>query len=170
MCFHDGKHEVIFGRSLIYLTKAGLLDLVEDLYEEIIITEAVYQEVVIQGKARGYRDASMIEQAIAEGRMGVTQLSPAANERLTEAGLPKRLGAGEQETIVEALEQGCLAVLDDLRARAAAAVLDMALCRTDTVLVEGLLKRRIEPAEFEDMAVRLASVMGMRADDLAELL
>lgn len=38
------------------------------------------------------------------------------------------------------------------------------------MLVEGLLKRRIEPTEFEDMAVRLASVMGMRADDLAELL
>ena len=61
-------------------------------------------------------------------------------------------------------------MLDDLRARAAAAVLDVTLCRTDTVLVEGLLKRRIELNTFEDMAVRLAGVMGMRADDLAELL
>jgi len=44
------------------------------------------------------------------------------------------------------------------------------LCRTDTVLVEGLLKRQIELNTFEDMANRLVSVMGMRADDLAELL
>jgi len=156
--------------GLIYLTKAGLLDLVEDLYEEIIITDAVYQEAVIQGKAGGYPDALVIERAIAEGRIQVKQLSPAANKRLDEARFPERLGMGEQETIVEAMEQKCLAVLDDLRARAAAAVLDVTLCRTDTVLVEGLLKRRIELNTFEDMAVRLAGVMGMRADDLAELL
>ena len=125
---------------------------------------------MIQGKAGGYPDALVIEQTIAEGCIQVKQLSPAAGKRLDEARFPERLGVGEQETIIEALEQKCLAVLDDLRARATAAVWDVTLCRTDTVLVEGLLKRRIELTEFEDMAIRLAGVMGMRADDLAELL
>ena len=134
--------------GLIYLTKAGHLDLVEDLYKEVIITDAVYQEAVIQGKAGGYPDALVIERAIAEGRIQVKQLSPVANKRLDEARFPERLGMGEQETIVEALEQKCLAVLDDLRARAAAAVLDVTLCRTDTVLVEWLLKRRVELNTF----------------------
>jgi len=73
--------------GLIYLAKAGLLDLVEDLYEEIIITDAVYQEVVIRGKAGGYPDALVIERAVIEGHIQVKQLSPAANKRLDEANL-----------------------------------------------------------------------------------
>ncbi|MEE8162902.1 MAG: UDP-N-acetylglucosamine 2-epimerase [Anaerolineae bacterium] len=77
--------------------------------------------------------------------------------------------AGEQETIIEALEQRCLVVLDDLRARAAAAVLGAALCRSDTLLVEGLLKREIALAEFQAIALRLADITGMRVDDLAEM-
>jgi len=43
-----GKTIKLDASGLIYLTKAGLLDLVEDLYEEVIITDAVYQEVVIR--------------------------------------------------------------------------------------------------------------------------
>jgi len=77
--------------------------------------------------------------------------------------------AGEQETIIEALEQRCLVVLNDLRARAAAAVLGAALCRSDTLLVEGLLKREIALAEFQAIALRLADITGMRVDDLAEM-
>lgn len=156
--------------GLIYLTKAGLLDLVEDLYEEVIITDAVYQEVVIQGKARGYPDALGIERAIVEGRIQVKQLSPAAAKRLAEARFPDRLGVGEQETITEALEEKCLAVLDDLHARAAATALGLSLCGCDTVVLEGLLRGRINGEEYQTKVTRLAAVMGMRADDLAELL
>lgn len=156
--------------GLIYLTKAGLLDLVEDLYEEIIITDAVYQEAVIQGKAGGYPDALVIERAVAEGRIRVKQLSPSAGKRLAEAKFPERLGTGEQETVVEALEQRCLAVLDDLHARVAAAALGLALCGSDTLVLEGLLRGRISEKEYQAKVTRLAAVMGMRADDLAELL
>lgn len=50
--------------GLIYLAKAGLLDLVEDLYEEIIITDAVYQEVVISdGHRVGRRVAETTDRA-----------------------------------------------------------------------------------------------------------
>lgn len=156
--------------SLIYLAKAGILDLIADLYQEVIITGAVYQEAVIEGKRRGHPDAFMIERAVADGRVRVLQLGPVARERLVKAGFPGRLGAGEQETIVEAQEQGCPAVLDDLHARATAAALRVALCGSDTLLLEGLLKKRIDGREYEDRVTRLAAAMGMRADDLAELL
>jgi len=156
--------------GLIYLTKAGLLNLVEDLYEEVIITDAVYQEAVLQGKAGGYPDALVIEQAIAESHIQVRQPSPAAGKRLVDARFPERLGAGEREIIVEALEQKCLAVLDDLHARAAAVALGLSLCGSDTVVLEGLLRGRIGGEEYQTKVTRLATVLGMRADDLAELL
>jgi len=82
---------------------------------------------------------------------------------------PQHFGA-PTETIVEAQEQGCPAVLDDLHARATAAALRVALCGSDTLLLEGLLKKRIDGREYEDRVTRLAAAMGMRADDLAELL
>jgi len=156
--------------SLIYLAKAGILDLIADLYQEVIITGAVYQEAVIEGKRRGHPDAFAIARAVADGRVRVLQLGPVARERLVKAGFPGRLGAGEQETIVEAQEQGCPAVLDDFHARATAAALRVALCGSDTLLLEGLLKKRIDGREYEDRVTRLAAAMGMRADDLAELL
>lgn len=112
----------------------------------------------------------MIEKAIAEGRIQVKQLSSAAAKRLAEARFPHRLGPGEQETIVEALEQKCLAVLDDLHARATAAALDLSLCGSDTVVLEALLRGRLSGEEYQTKITRLAGVMGMRADDLAELL
>ena len=97
-------------------------------------------------------------------------LSEAGRRRLDEAKFPPHLGGGEQETIVEALEQECLTVLDDGRARAAAAVLSATLCRTETLLVEALVRRLIALPEFEAALLRLAQVRGMKAEDLAELL
>ena len=61
--------------SLIYLVKAGSLDLMGDLYQEVIITGAVYQEAVIEGKRRGHPDAFAIERAVADGRVYVIQYS-----------------------------------------------------------------------------------------------
>jgi len=156
--------------AVIYFTKATLLKLVKTLYGELFITEAVYQEMVVQGKAAGHRDAAEVERMISEAKMQVIGLNESAEARLRDAALPDSLGRGEKETIIEAAEQGCLAVLDDLRARATAAALGVTLCRSDTLLVEGLLKGHITQSEFQAMAISLAGVKGMRADDLIELL
>jgi len=156
--------------AVIYFTKATLLDLVKTLYGEVFITEAVYQETVVRCKAAGHRDATEVERMISESKIHVIDLNESAEARLRNAALPDSLGRGEKETIIEAAEQGRLAVLDDLRARATAAALDVTLCRSDTLLLEGLLKGHINQSEFQAMSIRLAGVAGMRADDLVELL
>ncbi|MFQ6015816.1 MAG: hypothetical protein ACE5NP_10275 [Anaerolineae bacterium] len=154
--------------SLIYLVKAGSLDLVERVHGKVLITEAVYQEAVVAGKRGGYADALVIEQAIAAGKVKVVALKTGTRQKLAAAQVPARLGTGEKETIFEALEEGCLAVLDDLDSRAVASSLGVTLCGSDTVLVEALLKKVITRADYETKVTRLAGVMGMRADDLAE--
>lgn len=102
--------------------------------------------------------------------MGVVSLDEDSYKRLESAGFPPRLGTGEQTTIIEALEQECLAVLDDLRARSAAAVLGAELSRTETLLLEALVKRLVTFPEYETALLRLARVRSMRSDDLVELL
>lgn len=49
---------------LIYLAKAEKLEKVEKLEGEKIIPEEVYQEVVLEGKEKGYPTAKRIEKAI----------------------------------------------------------------------------------------------------------
>jgi len=130
----------------------------------------VYQEAVVRGQEAGYRDAVKIAKAVQDRLVRVVPLTEASRKRLDDAGFSPRLGSGEQETIVEALEQKCLAVLDDGRGRAAAIVLGTTLCRTETLLVEALVRNLIGLVEFEAALLRLAQVRGMRPDDLAELL
>jgi len=156
--------------AIIYLGKANLLDLVAQVCSGLVITTGVYEEVVVRGREAGHRDADAIEEAVQNRVVRVTLLEKTGRKRLEEAGFPARLGIGEQETIVEALEQACLAVLDDGQARAAAVVLGTTLCRTETLLVEALVRNLIGLVEFEAALLRLARVRGMRPDDLAELL
>jgi len=156
--------------AIIYLSKANLLSLAAQVCGGLVITTGVYEEAVVHGREAGYRDAETIDRAVQGQLIRVVSLKETSRQRLAQAGFPSRLGRGEKETTIEALEQGCLAVLDDGRARAAAAVLGATLCRTETLLVEALVRSLIGLVEFETALLRLAQVRGMRPDDLAELL
>jgi predicted nucleic acid-binding protein len=48
----------------VRLAKADRLGLVLSLFEEILIPEAVYEEVVSKGKRLGQADALLVEKAI----------------------------------------------------------------------------------------------------------
>ena len=61
-------------------------------------------------------------------------------------------------------------MLDDIRARSAAAVLGANLSRTETLVLEALVRGLVGPVDFEKHLLRLAQVRGMRADELSELL
>ena len=46
---------------MIFLAKIGLLDLLDKLFDEVYITEAVYEETVIEGS--NHEESSLIAQA-----------------------------------------------------------------------------------------------------------
>lgn len=122
----------------------------------MVVTTAVYEEAVVHGREAGHRDAEAINRSVQDRVIQVVSLKETGRQRLEGARFPPRLGIGEQETIIEALEQACLAVLDDGLARAAATVLGVTLCRTETLLVEALVRNLIDLAEFETSLLRLA--------------
>jgi predicted nucleic acid-binding protein len=161
---------ILDASALIYLGKADLLSLAAKVCEGLAITTGVYDEAVTDGQNAGHRDATKIARAVRDGSVKVTPLAPSAHQLLMEAAFPSALGPGEKETIVEAAAQQCLAVLDDTRARAAAVVLGVEFCRTETLLVEALVTGLISLTEFETGLLRLAQARNMRASELAELL
>lgn len=92
--------------ALINLARIGELELLHQLYGELLIPEAVWREVVIEGAgqpgAEEVRTASWIE------TRGV------ANKSLVRA-LQQELGAGEAEAIALAMEMGANLLLMDER-------------------------------------------------------
>ena len=54
---------------LIYLAKANQLSLLRSMVKQVFIPEAVYREVVIEGKRLGEKDAYSVERSIKQGWM-----------------------------------------------------------------------------------------------------
>jgi predicted nucleic acid-binding protein len=93
-----------------------------------------------------------------DGLVRVVELNAEARRLLDQANLPSALGMGEQETIVEALVQGCWGVLDDVRARTAVVAMGAEISRIETLLIEAIVKGVIGWAEFEAGLLRLTRV------------
>ena len=98
---------------LIYLAKANQLNLLQTMVKQVFIPEAVYREVVIEGKRLGEKDAYRIERAITHGWIMVQDVKIIYPVEIT-------IHPGEVEVISLAKEKGIEAVLmDDAKARAA---------------------------------------------------
>ena len=98
---------------LIYLAKANQLSLLQSMVKQVFIPEAVYREVVIEGKRLGEKDAYRVERAITQGWMMVQGIEIIYPVEIT-------IHSGEVEVISLAREKGIETVLmDDAKARAA---------------------------------------------------
>ena len=98
---------------LIYLAKANQLSLLQSMVKQVFITEAVYREVVIEGKRLGEKDAYRVERAIKQAWMIVQDIKIIYPVEIT-------IHPGEAEVISLAKEKGIKVVLiDDAKARAA---------------------------------------------------
>jgi predicted nucleic acid-binding protein len=89
---------------LINLARIGRLDLFPQLYDKLVVPEAVWREVVVEGV--GQSGAKEIEAA------SWIQVRPAANRELVQA-LRQELDAGEAEAIALALQVGAELLLID---------------------------------------------------------
>ena len=94
---------------LIFLAKLKLLNILNELFDEVYITDAVYHETVVEGA--GHEEAIDIENA------GFLKRASGRNQRVVKF-LLEMIDHGEAETIAFALENEVdLIVLDDKDAR-----------------------------------------------------
>ncbi|MBU4201727.1 MAG: DUF3368 domain-containing protein [Candidatus Altiarchaeales archaeon] len=132
---------------LICLAKSGRLNLLKDLFGEVLIEEEVQKEAVGHGKKEGAPDALVIESAIKEGWIKV--------EKLKKKREFKGIHEGESYTILLAKKHNCIALIDEEDARAVARALGIEVRGTLYVLrkaaEENILTRDEAIGVLDDM-------------------
>ena len=127
---------------LILLAKIGRLDLLAQLYEEVIIPASVMDEV-------GAKPGKKVEEIRALLKNQKLQLRNAMKQTLEE--LPEDLGVGEQEAIALALEtKADLVILDDKQGRRIARERGLSVTGTVGVLVEAR-DRKVIPSVRQEL-------------------
>lgn len=140
---------------LINLARIGRLNLLSQLYSELLIPDAVWQEVVVEGA--GYPGAEDVRNAVWIKRRSV------ANTQLVQA-LTQELDAGEAEAIALALEaEAELLLMDERLGRENARHLGVRYTGLIGVLVEAKHKGFIDSIEYELDALR--SIAGFYMSD-----
>lgn len=137
---------------LIVLAKAGYLDVLNQLFDRVLIPAAVKQEI-LAGPAE---DPTRIALESGSGIEAV-QLEPEVTPLAY-----WRLGRGETEVIEYArLHPGTVALLDDLSARRAAAALEVPVMGTLGLLAKAL---KGDPDAFAGEAVKRLEAAGLHVD------
>ena len=140
---------------LINLARIGQLELLHDVYGEILVPEGVWREVVVEGE--GQPGAAKVKAADWIIRRSVSQ------ESLRNA-LRQELDAGEAEAIVLALEAGAeLLIMDERLGRETARHLGVRCMGLIGVLVESK-HRGLLPAVKPTLDA-LRDVAGIRVSD-----
>lgn len=140
---------------LINLSRIGKLDLLLDLYGELVIPEAVWQEVVVEGAGQPGADAIKAAEWIRK--------QPVTNRQLVQA-LQQELDAGEAEAIALALEtEAEILLMDEHLGREVARHLGLSYSGLIGVLIEAKHKGVIHAIKpFLDS---LRDLAGFRVSD-----
>jgi len=124
------------------LAKIGMLDILPRLYRQVSFPTAVFVEVVVRGRERGYSDAFLVQLAIQQGKLKVLEVN--------DGDLPSDihdlpLDAGEKQALYLAQKtKADLALFDDEKVREEAKARGLSIKGTLGVIVEayraGLLR------------------------------
>ncbi|KPV65460.1 MAG: hypothetical protein AOA65_0159 [Candidatus Bathyarchaeota archaeon BA1] len=103
---------------LIYLSRLGELHLLRDVFAQVQIPPEVKVEVVDRGKAEGYSDAYVIEQALNEGWLILTPLTTEDTKESEALAQMTGIDIGEAQAIILTKQKGeKLVFIDQSNAR-----------------------------------------------------
>lgn len=140
---------------LIALGKLNRLDLLDDLYSQVLMPDAVYTEVVTRGLVRGEPDARLVRQFWHQQQWPVV---PVSDESMKAFAPSVILGQGESAVLALALTNtNSLALLDDEVARKEARRLGIRLRGTLGVLVEAYRHGHLSFAQIELLLLEIAA-------------
>jgi predicted nucleic acid-binding protein len=127
---------------LIYLAKIDELKLLKAIANQVYIPKAVYQEVVIEGRRLGEKDAYRVEQCIDQGWLKIREV-----KNLFSSDFP--LHKGELEVISLAGQEGIKKVLiDDAKARSVADLAGLQPVGTLWIILQAVKHRMMDFDEF----------------------
>jgi predicted nucleic acid-binding protein len=159
---------------LIYLARLDDLDYLDNLFEEIRVSETVYKEVVTRGREEQYADALPIE-AATDQFIDVVTLSDETVSRADEIQEASGLERGECTAIALVEEEGARCLTDDHAARKTAESLGISVNGTFFVLLEALDQGRISLEKYveklddlTDSGFRISASLYRRAIEKGE--
>jgi predicted nucleic acid-binding protein len=124
--------------TLIHLAGIGRLELLKEFYGKILITPAVWKEVVVEGQSRA--GAGEVNEA---NNAGWIEVIAPTNESVVRL-LERELHKGEAETIALAIERHPeVAFLDELEARRVANVYGIRKTGVIGILIRAKLEGRV---------------------------
>ena len=116
----------------VYLATLGRFELLRVIYGQVLIPEAVWIEVAVQGGARP--EAVFLRQARVDGWVLVVQVAGPVSPLIA------KLDVGEREAILLAHQRNALLIIDEARGRAVAEQLGVHCVGTIGVLLEAKLR------------------------------
>ena len=147
------KPLVFNSTPLIYLSKAGLSGIIENLQEKKLTSLLVKAEVVDKGKQKGFPDAIALEKLFENGVFELCK--PKDNLFLSRLSKTQGLHAADAEVLALAKEHTGLAVIDDEVARKTAKIYKISYVGTPYILaravLEGLLLKEQAKRAVKDM-------------------
>ena len=146
--------------SLIVLARLDALWLLKRVLGVVAILPEVQAETVTAGKAKGYRDALRIEAAIRGGDLVLVQ------PRQSEQGLALALGQSSSAlsytdclTVMCARERLSTLIIEDQRARKAAAANGVEYVTLQALPLQGLIVYRLSYQECDDLLIRIGQAL-----------
>jgi predicted nucleic acid-binding protein len=141
---------------LIWLAKAGRLDLLRDQYQRILIPPEVYTEVVVDGLREGYPDAYVVKYAVEQGWIVVEANEAGGRERRLTDDL-REIHEGEAAAMVLALSRGLPILVDESSGRVLAEALGLAPKGTLYVVLKALHDGKLTGSEVRDAIASMVS-------------
>jgi len=106
---------------LIWLSKMGKLDLLRDLFDEILIPKEVYREAVETGLQEGFSDALIIKEAVDQGWIKITMLDEKEVEfcrKMMNHAFELHMGEAQAIALARRMGKETLLLIDESSARA----------------------------------------------------
>ena len=155
--------------TLIYLIKAGLLDILLKIFDEIWVGEIVYFESVEKGKEEQKSDALILERRIEESSsIKIKELEDRGNYEKEKLYF---VGPGETNVYkIASQNKDLVAITSDREAYKKFVKRGVNIMRSDEILLAGFKKGAISFEEFTDSLIRLRSVGGTTEERIAFLI
>lgn len=128
--------------SFIYSIKMDWINVLKELYEDLIITSSVHKEVILNGKNRGKADAFIGEKLIKKYDIQIHDI-----EKNSEVEIG--LGEGETDTILNTIELKCSCLIDDKKAIRIAESFDLQVFSIPISLLDAYKRQKIDDEKFE---------------------
>ena len=141
---------------LIWLAKAGRLDLLRDQYQVVLIPSEVYSEVVENGLKEGYPDAHVVKEAIEHGWITVEEDPPDGWKKRLADDL-REIHVGEAAAMVLAHGRDLPILIDESSGRAVAEALGLKPKGSLYVVLRALYDGKLSASEARDTIASMVS-------------